>query len=382
MVFVHGGGFVAGSTRAPLYDGSSFARDGVVMVTVNYRLGVVGFLDLPGAPANRGLLDIVAALRWVQANIGAFGGDPGNVTVVGQSAGATLVSAALVRPDVSGLVRRAIVQSGNGCGAFSPEQAARVTDAAAKALGVPPQADAFAAVSDARLVDMVPSLAGLDLSTPTSRDPLQGISQFSVVLDEQPADSVASGSAGTVDLLVGSNLEEGNLYLAPDGRLDTSTAADVAAAASMAHPRPDALLATHRARRPGASDGELRSAILGDALFGRGTRELAQAHAEHAAARTFVYEFAWRSGALDGALGAAHTVELPFVFDVTHLPALRGPNGLLGPDAPPPDLASRMHGAWVAFAGTGDPGWTPYDTGTRTIMRMARQWEPVEEAAR
>ncbi|MCZ9344888.1 carboxylesterase family protein, partial [Streptomyces sp. TRM76130] len=127
MVFVHGGGFVAGSTRSALYDGSAFARDGVVLVTLNYRLGIAGFLDLPGAPANRGLLDVVGALRWVRENIAGFGGDPDNVTLFGQSAGATLVGGVLATPEAAGLFRRAIVQSGNGRGAFTTEQAARVT---------------------------------------------------------------------------------------------------------------------------------------------------------------------------------------------------------------------------------------------------------------
>lgn len=139
MVFVHGGGFVAGSNRSPLYDGSRFARDGVVLVTVNYRLGIPGFLDLPGAPRNRGLLDVLAALRWVRRNIAAFGGDPGNITLFGQSAGATLTGAVLADPASAGLVGRAIVQSGSGRGAFTPGQAARVTAAAAEALGIPPR---------------------------------------------------------------------------------------------------------------------------------------------------------------------------------------------------------------------------------------------------
>lgn len=122
MVFVHGGGFVAGSTRSPLYEGSAFARDGVVLVTLNYRLGIAGFLDIPGAPANRGLLDVVAALRWVRENIAAFGGDAGNVTLFGQSAGATIVGGILATPDASGLFQRAIIQSGSGLGAFTTEQ--------------------------------------------------------------------------------------------------------------------------------------------------------------------------------------------------------------------------------------------------------------------
>ncbi|CAM5325636.1 carboxylesterase/lipase family protein [Streptomyces fumanus] len=379
MVFVHGGGFVAGSTRSPLYDGSAFARDGVVLVTLNYRLGIAGFLDLPGAPANRGLLDVVAALRWVEENIAAFGGDPRNVTLFGQSAGATVVGGVLATPGAAGLLRRAILQSGSGLGAFSTEQAARVTRAAARALGVAPHADAFADLSDERLVAAASGLAGIDLGTVSRRDPLIGLSPFSLVLDTQPAASVAAGPGADVDLLIGTNAEEGNLYLVPVDRYAGSTAEDVADAAARAHPDPDRLVETYRRARPGASFGELRSAIMGDALFGAGSRALADAHAARARSATYAYEFAWRSRALDGALGAAHAIELPFVFDLAHLPQLHGPAALLGPDRPPADLAARAHAAWVRFARTGDPGWDPYDTGRRTTMRIDAEWRQVDD---
>ncbi|MFB4270033.1 carboxylesterase/lipase family protein [Nonomuraea sp. GTA35] len=378
MVFVHGGGFVAGSTRSEVYDGAAFARDGVVLVTLNYRLGVTGFLDLPGAPANRGLLDVIAALRWVRKNIAAFGGDPARVTLFGQSAGATVVGAVLAAPEAEGLFRRAIVQSGSGLGAFTPEQAARVTRAAARALGVEPHADAFSCVPDERLVEVMPELSGIDLRTETHTDPLVGLSPLSVVLDRQPADAVAAGRGVGVDLLVGTNTEEGNLYLAPFGNLSTSTAADADAAAARSHPQPSRLVETYRKARPQASWGELRSAILGDALFGVGSRRLADAHAGRGAA-TYRYSFAWRSNALGGELGAAHAVELPFVFDVTGLPRLRGPQALLGPDEPPSDLAARMHAAWVAFAATGNPGWDRYDTGRRATMRIDGEWSVADD---
>ncbi|MCO5995670.1 carboxylesterase/lipase family protein [Actinoallomurus rhizosphaericola] len=379
MVFVHGGGFVAGSTRSALYDGSAFARDGVVLVTLNYRLGIAGFLDLPGAPANRGLLDVVAALRWVQENIAAFGGDPRNVTLFGQSAGATIVGGVLATPEATGLFRRAIVQSGSGLGAFTSEQAARVTRAAAQALGVEPHADAFADVSDDRLVEAASRLAGIDLRSETHRDPLIGLSPFSLVLDTQPAESVAAGLGTDVDLLIGTNTEEGNLYLVPVGEYSTSTAGDVEDAAARSHPDPARLVATYRKTRPEASFGELRSAIMGDALFGAGSWALAGAHAAHARSATYAYEFAWRSHALDGELGATHAVELPFVFDRAHLPLLHGPAALLGPDEPPARLAARMHETWVRFARTGDPGWDPYDTERRATMRIDAEWAQVDD---
>ncbi|GAA1986800.1 carboxylesterase/lipase family protein [Amycolatopsis minnesotensis] len=335
MVFVHGGGFVTGSNRAALYDGSAFARDEVVLVTVNYRLGIPGFLDLAGAPANRGLLDVLAALGWVRETVAAFGGDPGNVTVFGQSAGATLVGALLAAPQAKGLFRRAIVQSGNGTGAFTPEQARRVTDAAAAALGVEPTAEAFAPVTDERFLEILPALAGLDLRTGTATDPLAGLSPFSLVLPVQPADGLADGPAGDVDLLIGTNTEEGRLYVVPQGG-----------------PEPAA-----------------KAAALGEVLFETGTTRMAEAHARISGGRTHRYSFGYRSTALDGRLGAAHTVELPFVFDIAGEPRLHGDTGLLGPGPAPAGLAARVHGAWVAFARTGDPGWAAY-TPQRPVVEV------------
>jgi para-nitrobenzyl esterase len=379
MVFVHGGGFVAGSTRSALYDGSAFARDGVVLVTLNYRLGIAGFLDIPGAPANRGLLDVVAALRWVRENIAAFGGDPHNVTLFGQSAGATTVGGVLATPEAAGLFHRAIVQSGSGLGAFTTEQAARVTKAAAEALGIEPHVDAFADVSDERLVEAASQLAGIDLRTETHGDPLLGLSPFSLVLDTQPAASVAAGLSADVDLLVGTNTEEANLYLVPVGKYATSTAADVDEVAARSHPKPAQLVETYRKSRPEASFAELRSAIMADALFGAGSRALAAAHAAHPKSGTYAYEFAWRSRALDGELGATHAVELPFVFDLTDRPELNGPHALLGPDKPPADLAARVHETWIRFARTGNPGWDPYDTERRATMRIDAEWTQADD---
>ncbi|MBD0742366.1 carboxylesterase/lipase family protein [Streptomyces sp. CBMA152] len=361
MVFVHGGGFVTGSSRAALYDGNAFARDGVVLVTVNYRLGIPGFLDLAGAPANRGLLDVLAALSWVQDTITAFGGDPDNVTLFGQSAGATLTGALLATPQANGLFRRVIIQSGNGTGAFTPEQAQRVTAAAAAALGVEPTAEAFAPIPDERFLAILPALAGLDLRTSTATDPLAGLSPFSLVLPVQPADALADGPAADVDLLIGTNTGEGHLYLVPQGHLESTTEADLLAAATQAHPDPEAALAALRAAQPGATPGELRSALLGQALFQAGTERMAQAHARISGGRTHLYSFGYRSTALGGRLGAAHTVELPFVFDIADTPWLHGDTCLLGPDPASPGLAARVHGAWVAFARTGNPGWARYD---------------------
>lgn len=359
MVFVHGGGFVAGSSHAPLYDGSAFARDGVVLVTVNYRLGIPGFLHLPDAPDNRGLLDVLAALRWVQDNISSFGGDTGNVTLFGQSAGAIIVAGILADPSAQGLFQRAIVQSGSGTAAFTPEQATTVTTAVGNALELDPTAVKLTEVPDERFLEILPRLGELDLRTSTNHDPLGGITRLGLVGERQPASAIAAGSGCRTDLLIGTNLDEGSLYLAPLGLLVGSTDSDVHDTAARFHPDPAAAVHGYRHRFPDASAAELRTILLSDGLFGTGTALLAAAHAT-AAGRTYRYEFGWRSSALDGRLGASHVMELPFVFDQVSLPALRGRDALLGDVEPPTELAASMHRAWVAFARTGDPGWPAY----------------------
>jgi para-nitrobenzyl esterase len=378
MVFVHGGGFAAGSSGAPLYDGAAFARDGVLLVAVNYRLGVPGFLHLPDAPANRGLLDVLAALRWVAGNAAAFGGDPGAVTLFGQSAGATIAGGVLADPRGAGLVRRAVLQSGTGT--FTAAQGAIVAAAVGRELGVPPTAAALAGVSDEDLVAVVPRLAGLDLRTPAAPDPLGGITPFGLVLPEPPAVTVARGAARGVDLLIGANRDEGALYLAPLGLLAATTDADVLATAARFHDRPGEVVAAYRAARPGATAAQLRTAILGDAVFGLPTRRMAAAHAG-AGGATFGYRFTWRSGALEGQLGASHVMELPFVFDTAGLAALHGPRALLGPTAAPVDLARRTHAAWVRFAATGDPGWPSQGPGGRGVQDIGAAWRYVADPA-
>ncbi|AXB42150.1 carboxylesterase/lipase family protein [Amycolatopsis albispora] len=287
LVFVHGGGFISGTGQAPLYDGTAFARDGVVLVTLNYRLGAPGWLDLPGAPRNRGLLDVVAALRWVRAHIAEYGGDPDQVTVSGQSAGAMIVGALLVTPEARGLFRRAISQSG-GLSTMTGAQAAETTRALADRLGIEPTVEAFAGIPDERLVAALTQVPGGTRLTP-----------LGVVLDEVPA-------AHPVDVLAGTNTEESRLYQLP----------------------------------------EYSEAI--DRMFREGRERLVALYD-----KAFTYEFDWR----DGPHGACHTVELPFVFERTDLPELRTPDGLLGPVVPD-GLAAEMHGAWVRFVKTGDPGWT------------------------
>ncbi|MFJ9543274.1 carboxylesterase/lipase family protein [Streptomyces sp. NPDC101225] len=392
LVFVHGGGFVSGTGQAELHDGAAFARDGVVLVTLNYRLGVAGWLDIPGAPANRGLLDVIAALTWVAENIHAFGGDPDRVTVAGQSAGAMIVAALLAAPQADGLFHRAISQSGSGLCAFAPEQASWVTRSVCGALGVPATAEALSATDDDRLVAVLAEVPPVDHAAHGHRDTSLGNGLFKpvidgVLLDQQPAlvlervTKAGATSRGPVakDLLIGTNSEEANLYFVPNGSGRELTKADLLAAAARRHAEPEALVARYHARFPDASAATLAARLITD-VYAESSRALADAHAGRPGSRTYAYEFGWRSTAFDDALGACHCVELPFVFDRTEIAALHGEHALLGPDRPAHSIASRMHASWVSFVEHGDPGWEPYNSRSRATMHIDEEWQLAHEA--
>lgn len=362
MVFVHGGAFVAGEPGAPTYDGTALARAGVVLVSVTYRLGVEGFVAFGGGATNVGLRDQLAALAWVQRDVAAFGGDPARVTVFGESAGGMSVGCLLGSPLSRGLFGRAVVQSGGADMVRSAGPAARFAAAVAAELGVAPDAEAVRGLGyDATLTAQeamnAPARRG-DLREPDGVDPGCGLGGFlpvigDDVLPEHPLRAVAAGAAADVDVVVGSNSEEMNLYFVPTGVADAVTDDQVRAMVAAVHPRPDELLAGSD-----ATPGQALTRVMNELVFHGPARRLAQAHADGAQrGRTFAYDFAWRSPACDGRLGACHGVELPFVFDT--VATATGPQGLLGPDGadPPQALADRMRDAWVAFARDGDPGW-------------------------
>ncbi|WP_078889400.1 carboxylesterase/lipase family protein [Streptomyces sp. NRRL S-1813] len=387
LVFVHGGGFLSGTGQAALYDGGPFARNGVVLITLNYRLGIPGWLSLPGAPENRGLLDVIAALRWVADNAPAFGGDPRRVTVAGQSAGAMIVAALLAAPPATGLFRRAISQSGNGLCAVPARHSLAITRQVCATLGLPARAEAFHGVDETRLTAALHALPPADPAHSGHLDPSLGNSPFKpvidgVLLDRQPALALrtaghqGSGPVTARELLIGTTTDEAALYTVPGGAISSMTTHTLDAIAARRSARPGALLTHYRARLPAAGPGELATRLMTD-LYTAGSRALADAHSALPATRTFAYTFAWRSTAFDDQLGACHCVELPFVFDRTDLPALHGARALLGPDLPDrgvADLAARTHAAWVAFATHGDPGWQPYDSDRQATMRIDRSW--------
>ncbi|MEU9994543.1 carboxylesterase family protein [Streptomyces sp. NPDC050848] len=360
MVWIHGGSLVHGSSSLPVYDGEAFARDGVVLVSLNYRLGIEGFRVFPDAPANLGLRDQLAALTWVRENIEAFGGDPERVTVFGESAGAISIAALLASPLAKGLFRRAVLQSGAPM-ALPLDRARRTTEAIAAHLGVAATARALSAVPAERLLDAQTEVTG-------KGTPLTGGHSFQIAVDGEvlprdPFEALRDGSSADVDLLMGTNTEEHRLWFVP-GRLVERIGRLTLRVALWRTKVPSRTVRAYRAARPGETPGELLGALATDKLLRVPLNRLADARAAGPGA-TYVYEFGWRSPVLG--LGACHALEIGFVFDTLDRP---GAAALTGPDAPRP-LAGAMHSAWVRFAATGDPGWRPWDA-SRPVMTFGR----------
>ncbi|MFI6811169.1 carboxylesterase/lipase family protein [Nonomuraea sp. NPDC050328] len=354
MVWIHGGSLRNGSNSLPLYDGSAFARDGVVLVSINYRLGIEGFGSFPDAPDNRGLLDQLAALEWVRDNIASFGGDPANVTVFGESAGAISIAALLTSPRARGLFRRAALQSGPPH-TVSRAEGGRIVALMAKVLGVAPTAEAFAAVDRERLLDA-------QVEVTSKSNPIGGGPGFSIVADGE----VVTGEVvmPEVELLLGYNREEYRLWFVPTGVVQKIGA--VALRLAMLKLKiPGRVAKLYRSSRPGMLPGELLGEMANDFLLRGPLAKLASR-----SPKAHVYEFAWRSPVLD--LGACHGLEIGFVFDT-----LRHNVELAGPDAPQ-HLADEMHRAWVGFARDRDPGWPAWDD-SRPVMIFDRRSEVMHD---
>ncbi|MFC7757637.1 carboxylesterase/lipase family protein [Catellatospora bangladeshensis] len=356
MVWIHGGSLRNGSNSLPTYDGRHFARDGVVLVSINYRLGIEGFGVFPDAPGNLGLRDQLAALGWVRDNIAAFGGDPGNVTVFGESAGSISIGALLTSPYAQGLFRRAVLQSGAPT-AQQPEAAGRSTRMIAKRLKIPATAAAFAAVPPERLL-------ATQVAITKGGPPLGNGNGFTLsvdgdVLPRDPMVALHEGAGADVELLLGYNAEEYRLWFVPSGLVDRINRLTLRLALAKFRVRARTAR-VYRAARPEASPGELLGVIATDRLLRLPLNRLADFRLPH---RTWLYEFAWPSPM--ERLGACHALEIGFVFDTLDSPEglpLAGPN-------PPQSLADDMHRAWVDFATTGDPGWPAWDA-TRPVMRF------------
>lgn len=389
MVWIHGGAFVLGAGSEPLYDGQALARRGdLVLVTVNYRLGALGYLAHPavrdeatGTCGNWGLLDQVAALEWVRDNIAAFGGDPGNVTVFGESAGSASVITLMGTPKARGLFRRAIGQSGTPWVATAEGAQA----SAEKLLGMlETDASALRGIPAGRLVDGQQRLmmagrtsggsGGLEGDTMAFRPTVDG-----VVLPRSPWEAIADGAAADVALLTGTNRDEMKLFSMLDqgAELDEKVlAARVGATAGVDASRTQRIVESYRKARESRGEKvdpkELWAAIETDRFFRAPAVRLASIQSAHQP-DVFTYLFCWESPI--EALGSCHAVELPFVFGTFDAPMV----GMFAGTGPEADaLHHNVQDAWIAFARTGDPAhpglpvWPRFDASRRTTMVFDR----------
>jgi len=390
MVWIHGGGFVTGGACQDLYEGGPIVERGdIVLVTINYRLGILGYLDLPeleGASANAGQLDQIAALEWVRDNIDRFGGDPGNVTIFGESAGGMAVSTLLAMPGARGLFHKAIAQSGAANTCHGRETAGRIADVWLAELGLtretaaelrsvaPEEIIQAQLASEAKLVDVRDFLSSSPIVDGET-------------LPENPLSAVRSGAASDIPLLIGTTRDEWRLFEMPSLMKDLDRdriAKRIGRVISDAKRVGELIDHYAAARKQDPSNIEdakfIYSAIQTDRIFRVPAIRLAEAHTEHQPA-TWMYLFTWASPARRGELGSCHAVEIPFVFGTLDAPGMARFSGA-GPEAE--RLACRTMDAWIAFARSGKPGhpeipeWTPYETGRRATMQLDDEIELVE----
>jgi len=399
LVWIHGGAFVLGSGAARLYDGSNLARRGdVVVVTINYRLGALGFLDLtrvlPGSTvANAGLRDQIAALRWVHDHIEAFGGDPEKVTIFGESAGGMSVGTLLGAPAAQGLFHRAICQSGAAHNASKPEQAERVAEVFLGVLGARDLADLEQRKTSEILAAQARTTQELGIG--------HGVLPWQPSIDgdllpSSPLDALEQGVARGVPTLVGTNRHEWRLFMLGDrkgARLDEAglerrlrralpgkdaSGVELAERASIAY--------AQRVGRALPRPRDRWEAFQSDRIFHQPAHRLAAAQREHAP--TYAYQFSWSLPGPGRQLGACHGLEIPFVFGALNETALR-PLFALARHAR--RLSDQMQQAWIAFARSGDPGhdalpsWPVYGPNAATLRLSRRcrlEHDPFAEGVR
>ncbi|MFJ9673208.1 carboxylesterase/lipase family protein [Streptomyces sp. NPDC101221] len=394
MVWIYGGAYKLGHSGNPAYDARRIAADGdLVVVTLNYRVGMEGFAHIEGAPANRGLLDQVAALVWVQDNIAGFGGDPDQVTIFGESAGAGSVASLLAMPRAAGLFRRAVAQSVPGT-FFSAELARDIGTELAAEVGLRPTVVDLSDIAPDQLVKagqtlapkMPGSVARWGQAAPT-------ITPYAPVVDGEilpvtPWQALRSGAARDIGLMVGHNRDENRLFTMMAGKLGEIGEDRASAALRLYAPGGEA---AYRAAFPEASANDLYEHVQTDWLFAMPTLHLAEAHLA-GGGRAHVYELTWPAPAFGGALGACHALDIPLLFGTFQADLAVLQFGGTEPSEEALALSSRFRASWTAFARTGDPGWPAYDTQRRLVQvldteptvapypeeRSRRLWEGYE----
>jgi para-nitrobenzyl esterase len=371
VVFLHGGGHAVGSGSWPAYDGGNLARRGdVIVVTVNHRLNVFGYLylaELAGqgfdTSGMNGILDLVEALRWVRANIAEVGGDPGRVTVYGQSGGGAKVAALLSVPASHGLYQSAMIQSGAGSDLQKPADATELAERLLHELDIDPRdIDRLQALPPERILEA--SLAVGDIMT-----------SFRPVFDKttavtMPVDAITSGSAPNIPLLIGTTRDEAATFTPPE-----ATPADADDAWVVEHSRQlvgntAELVSAFRQERPDATVRDLHLAILTWTMMRSPAIELAEARVSAGGAPVWMYRFDWETPVDPHQGTAPHGIDTSFFFDTLDSATIsqRGPGRK--------QLAAQASAALVAFAATGSPehpdlpAWPPYDNQDRPTMLL------------
>ncbi|HRD27562.1 MAG TPA: carboxylesterase/lipase family protein [Caulobacter sp.] len=381
MVWLHGGGFAYGSGAWPIYDGTNLAAEGAVIVTLNHRLNVFGYADLPGVPGsgNAGMLDIVAALEWVRDNIYLFGGDPCNVTIFGESGGGAKVSYLLAMPRARGLFHRAIIQSGPGVKAVPKDRAAALTADLYAELGIRPgDIGALRAVPAERLVA---AAAAAEAKQPGAGFDRGGFSPVADgdILPIQPWDPAAPATAHDVPVMIGINKDEMTLFMASApwfGRLDQ--AGLEAMAGGMFGAKAPTVLAALKRDFPNDSPTYLATHLVTYGRMFAGSVQIAERKAAQGGAKAYMYLLEWETPV--GPFRSPHTLEIPLVFDNVDRARV-----LVGEGPAPQVLAKQMSAAWLAFARTGHPNtpvipwWPAYDAETRSVMVFNLQSRVVND---
>ena len=376
MVWLHGGAFASGTAAGPAYQGAALAARGdVIVVTLNYRVGALGFLHLGGGRANLGLQDQIAALRFVQREIAAFGGDPQRVTVFGESAGAGSIVALLAMPAARGLFQRAIVQSAAPRGQLGADEASARTKQLAERLGGDASDLAWwrslapkrIVEAQAQLVEPGPRRIGMFFAPVVDGD----------TLPEWPLRAIAAGCARDVALVIGTTAHEMRLFQLSD-RFATPPASALApfVASKLGGPRERCVAAAERILASYASEpaAERFFALETDASLFAPSAQLAAAHAR-VQPDTWMYRFTWASPLRGGALGACHALDVPFALgNWANTPALRA---FAGDDAGAERVAHATLDAWSVFARTGDPAhaslgcaWPRYEGAQRATLEL------------
>jgi para-nitrobenzyl esterase len=381
MVWLHGGGFASGSGDYAIYDGANMARKrDVTVVTVNHRLNVFGYLylaDIGGAKyadaSNAGHRDIVLALEWVRDNIANFGGDPGNVTIFGQSGGGGKVATLMAMPSAKGLFHKAICQSGASIKGVSRANATRATEALLAKLNLKPdQIDQLQNMPFEKLSEAIKSGGGAG----------SGPVVDGKTLLHDPFDPTAPEESANIPLLIGTVEEEVNFF--PTTQLDPIDDADLHKRVKQATRADDAttdkLIALYKKGRPNKSNVEIFQIISTDAGFSASVRTEADRKVAQGKAPVYKYYFTWQSPVRDGKLRCFHTLEIPFVLEnVDEGKTMTG----TGQDRYA--LSDKMSAAWSSFARMGVPSakglprWTPFTADQRATMIFDNECKLVND---